>query len=56
MISLEIINRMGLQNERVPFQTEIGRSAGDGKIDVVEEGAIGDESVGGPVSVCGRLV
>ena len=29
----------------------MGRSAGDGKTDVVEEGAIGDESIGGPMSV-----
>ena len=32
----------------------MGGSAGDDKIGVVEEGAIGDESSGGLVSVCGR--
>ena len=31
----------------------MGRLAGDDKIDVVEEGAIGDELIGGPVSVRG---
>ena len=27
---------------------EMGRSVGDGKTDIVEEGAIGDELTGGP--------
>ena len=31
----------------------MGRSAGDGKTGVVEEGAIGDESVEGLMLVCG---
>ena len=34
----------------------MGRSAGDGKTNIVEEGAIGDESIGGSVSVRGRRV
>ena len=34
----------------------MGRSAGDGKTGVMEEGVIGDESTGGPMSVCGRRV
>ena len=32
------------------------RLVGDGKIDVVEKGAIGDESVGGSMSVRGQRV
>ena len=36
------------------FQTAMRRSARDSKIGVVEEGTIGDESVGGLVSVCER--
>ena len=34
----------------------MGRSVGYRKTNVVEEGAIGDESVGGPMSVCRRRV
>ena len=56
MISWEIINKMGLGEERVPFRMTIGRSPADSKTDVVEEGVIGDESTGGLVSVCVRQV
>ena len=35
----------------MPFRMEMGRLAGDGKTGVVEEGTIGDESSGGPVSI-----
>ena len=56
MISQEIINRIGLREERVPLRTAMGRSVGDGKTDVEEEGAIGDELAGGSVSVCGQRV
>ena len=34
----------------------MGRLAGDGMIDVEEEGAIGDESIGGLVSIHRRQV
>ena len=34
----------------------MGRLAGDGKTDAVEEGAIGDESIGVLVSIRGRQV
>ena len=34
----------------------MGRSTRDGKTDVVEEGAIEDESIGGPVLVRGQRV
>ena len=40
--------------KRVPFQTTMGRLARDGKTGVGEEGALGDESVGGSVLVCER--
>ena len=53
MIRQESINRMGITRKRVPFQMAMGGSTGDSKTDVVEEGAIGDESSGGPVSVRG---
>ena len=42
--------------EREPFRNAIGRSPGDDKTSIVEEGAIGDELVGGPVLVHGRRV
>ena len=56
MISQEIINRMGLREERVSFRMAMGRSARDGKTGVVEEGPIGDELAGSPMSVCGQRV
>ena len=37
----------------MPFRMAMGGSVGGGKTGVVEEGAIGDESLGGLVSVCG---
>ena len=43
-----------MRDEQVPFRMATGRSLGDGKIDVVEEGSIGDESIGGPVFVRGQ--
>ena len=45
-----------LRDERVLFRVANGRSTGDDKTDVVEEGAIGDELVGGPSLVCWRRV
>ena len=53
MIRQESINRMGLQEERVPFRMAMGGLAGDGKTSVMEEGAIGDEPSRGLVSACG---
>ena len=35
----------------MPFRSAMGRSSGDGKTGVVGEGAMGDESTGGLVSV-----
>ena len=42
--------------ERNEYRMTMGRSTGDGKTNVVEESAIGDDSAGGPMSVCGRCV
>ena len=42
--------------ERVPFRNVIGRSPGDDKIRVEEEGTIGDESTEDSVSMHGRQI
>ena len=54
MIRQESINRMRITRETSTFRMAMGGSAGEDKIDVVEKGAVGDESSGGSVSVCGR--
>ena len=40
--------------ERLPFRMEMGGSTVDGKTSIMEGGAIGDESLEGPVSIRGR--
>ena len=42
--------------ERIPIRNAIGRSPGDGKSGVTEKGAIGDESVEGPMLGRGQQV
>ena len=54
MIRQESINRTRITRKTSTFRMEMGGLAVDGKTDVVEGGAIGDESLGGLVSVRGR--
>ena len=56
VINQEIVNRMGVTRGTSTFSNAMGRSVGDDKTDVMEEGAIRDESAGGPMSVHGRRV
>ena len=51
MISQEIINRMGVMRGTSTFPNDNRKISGRCKTGVVEESVIGDESVGGPVSV-----
>ena len=56
MISQKIIKRMGVTRGMITYPNGNGKTVGDGKTNVVEKGAIEDESAGGPVSVRGRQV
>ena len=56
MISQEIINRMGVTRGTSTFLNDNGKISGRRQHQVMEKGAIGDESTGGMVSVHGRRV
>ena len=56
MISKEIINRMGVTRGTSTFPNGNGKFRESSKTRVVEEGVIGDELAGGPMSVHKRRV
>lgn len=53
MISEEILNKIGIIRGTSTFLESNGRCSRDVMIDVMEEGVIGDESIGGLLSRCG---